>query len=731
MPSAPRPFAATRRPLPTGLLLLLATGTAVQAQGASDQAASPSAVTLEELSVAGLGNGLATVGYQPRRSTFGAGADTAILDTPANIAVVSAGVLRDQRVISLDEALRNVSGIAQTNSVGGTQEAVVRRGFGTFRDDSILRDGRRTVLQQNFSYAIERVEVLKGPASLLYGITDPGGLINLVSKRPEFTPHGSLNLTGTSFDGGLVQGDLTGPIAGTNLAYRMVADLQSYAYWRNFGHLSRQVVAPSLTWQGDDTTVTVGYEFGHYRVPYDRGTIFDPRTGRPLRVPRDRRFDERSSEHAATSHLATLDVDHRFDNDWKLHFGYTYSHLGYDEDQIRPVTYVPATGLLTRRADGTRDADFNAHVARLDLTGSFDTAGLRHDLLAGVTYENIDYGRPDIIRGPNRAGFNPFRPVYGTLAAVPVISPADSNLRERLVNTSLYLQDSLHLGDQWILVAGVSTQIFDQFGAKGTPAVAYTDIDGVRVLPRVGLVYKLAPHLSLYGSYAQSFKPNTSLANIVGALPPEEGESVEVGVKAEIAAGLTVTGAMFDIDKANVLVTQVNGQGLTVATTAGKVRSRGFELDVAGQILPDWAVIASYSFTQAEVTQDPVLVGKQLLNTPRVTASAFLTHQFGAVAEPAEFGATRLGAGFLEAGFGARYVGVRPGDAANSFALPDYVVCDAFLAYNTQVNGLPTTLQLNLKNLFDRTYYPSSGGSNLLVAVGEPFQALVTARVAW
>ena len=521
MPRPTQPSRSSRHRRLAGSALWLLSGGAALAQ-----ATPGSGVTLEELSIAGLGDGGATIGYQPKRSTFGAGSDTAILDTPANIAVVSAKVLRDQRVISLDEALRNVSGIAQTNNVGGTQEAVVRRGFGTFRDDSILRDGRRTVLQQNFSYAIERVEVLKGPASLLYGITDPGGLINLVSKRPEFTSHGSLNLTSTSFGGGLVQGDLTGPIEGTNLAYRMVADIQSYDYWRNFGHLSRQVVAPSLTWKGDDTTVTVGYEFSHYRVPYDRGTIFDPRTGRPLAVPRSRRFDERSSQHEATSHLATLDVDHRFDADWKLHFGYSYSHLGYDENQIRPVTYFPATGLLTRRADGTRDADFNAHVARLDLTGRFDTFGLRHDLLAGVTYENIDYGRSYIIRGANRTGFNPFRPVYGTLSTVPVISAADSNLRERLSTTSLYLQDSLHLTDQWILVAGFSTQIFDQFGAKGTPAVAYTDIDGVRVLPRVGLVYKLAPNLSLYGSYSQSFKPNTSLATIVGALAPEGGRGL-------------------------------------------------------------------------------------------------------------------------------------------------------------------------------------------------------------
>ncbi|KQP71995.1 TonB-dependent receptor [Methylobacterium sp. Leaf112] len=683
---------------------------------------------LEEIHVAGQSpNG---IGYQTKRSTFGAGSDTSFLDTPTNVAVVPNAVLRDQRVLSLDEALRNVSNVVQTNSLGGTQEAVVRRGFGFSRDSSILRDGRRTVLQQNFSHAIERVEVLKGPASLLYGISEPGGLINLVSKRPEFTQRGSLDLTGTSFGGGLVQTDLTGPIAGTNLAYRVVGDFQDYEYWRNFGRIQRQVVAPSVTWRGDDTTVTAGYEFAHYTIPFDRGTTFDPRTGRPLRVPRDRRFDERVSRVDATSHLASIDVDHRFNDDWKLHFGYSHSHLGYDDNQIRPVSYNSDTGILTRRADATRGGDFNANIARLDLTGRFDTFGLRNDLLAGVMHERIDYYRRTTVRGPNVSGFNPFNPVYGLLGPSDRISLAASNNRDRLSNTSLYVQDSLHLTDRLILVGGVGVQIYDQLAFAGHPAVISTAIDGVKPVPRAGLVYKLAPNLSVYGSYTRSFRPNVTDLDVTGALLPEEGEAYEVGVKADIAEGLTVTGAMFDAEKSNVLITQVI-DGTRFASTAGRVRSRGFELDFAGQIFPDWAVIGSYGFTQAVVTEDPVLVGRELQNTPRVTASLFLTHQLGAVAEATEFGSTRLGPGFLEVGVGTRYVGARPGDAANTFSLPNYVVSDAFLAYRTQVNGLPTTLQLNLKNLFDETYYASSGASPLLVAVGEPFQALVTARVAW
>ncbi|WP_082512759.1 TonB-dependent siderophore receptor [Methylobacterium sp. Leaf125] len=687
-----------------------------------------SSVALDEIRVAG--DGGAVIGYQPRRTSFGAGSDTALLDTPANIAIVPNAVLRDQRVLSLDEALRNVSSVVQTNSLGGTQEAVIRRGFGFSRDSSILRDGRRTVLQQNFNHAIERVEVLKGPASLLYGISDPGGLINLVSKRPDFTPRGSLDLTGTSFGGGLVQADLTGPIQDTNLAYRVVGDFQDYAYWRNFGQIRRQVVAPSLTWRGDDTTVTVGYEFTHYAIPFDRGTTFDRRTGRALRVPRDRRFDERVSKVDAESHLATIDVDHRFDADWRLHFGYSYSRLGYDDNQIRPVAYNSDTRLLTRRADATRGGDFEAHVARLDLTGRFETFGLRNDLLAGAMVERIDYYRKTSVRGPNVGGFDPFDPVYGLMGASDRVSLAASNNRDRLSNTSLYLQDSLHLTDRLILVGGISAQIYDQLAYEGRPAVISTAIDGVKPVPRAGLVYKLAPNLSLYGSYTQSFRPNVTDLDVTGALLPEEGTAYEVGVKAEVADGLLITGAMFDAEKSNVLITQVI-DGTRFGSTAGKVRSRGFELDFAGQILPDWAVIGSYGFTQAVVTEDPVLAGKQLQNTPRVTASLFLTHQLGAVADATAFGSTLLGPGFLEAGFGSRYVGGRPGDAANSFTMPDYVVCDAFLSYRTQVNGLPTTLQLNLKNLFDETYYPSAGASNLLVAVGEPFQALVTARVAW
>jgi len=158
--------------------------------------------------------------------------------------------------------------------------------------------------------------------------------------------------------------------------------------------------------------------------------------------------------------------------------------------------------------------------------------------------------------------------------------------------------------------------------------------------------------------------------------------------------------------------------GTVFTRTAGEVSSRGFEADFAGEIVKNWSLIGGYGYTAAKVESDPVNRGKQLANVAKHTASLFVTHDFGAV----------LSTDRVRAGFGGRYVGERPGDAGNTFFLPGYAVFDSFVSYETVLNKLPFTLQLNLKNMFDKTYYPSAV-NNLGVAIGEPFQAMVTARV--
>lgn len=188
-----------------------------------------------------------TSGYQPLSSSTATLTSMPLLDIPQVVNTVSDKVLEDQHVTTLDEALYNVSNVVQTNTLGGTQDAFVRRGFGANRDGSVMTNGLKTVLPRSFNAATSRVEVLKGPASTLYGILDPGGLINVVTKRPETQFGGSISATSSSFGGGTGQFDVTGPIEGTQLAYRLIGEYQHEDYWRNFGTNQSSFISPSLT----------------------------------------------------------------------------------------------------------------------------------------------------------------------------------------------------------------------------------------------------------------------------------------------------------------------------------------------------------------------------------------------------------------------------------------------------------------------------------------------------
>ena len=740
-----------RRACPLRPLLL---STVLAATGAAAQEASDPVVALDELSVTGDGKPVSR-GYQPVRSSVATGTETPLIKVPQAVAVVTEQALQDQAVRSLDEALINVSGITQTNTLGGTQDAFIRRGFGDNRDGSILRDGLRTALPRSFMPTTQRVEVLKGPASALYGILDPGGLINIVTKKPRFTQAGYLEVWGTSFNGGGVELDQTGPVEGTNLAYRFIAQHKNQEYWRNFGMQSQQVIAPSLTWEGDATRVTLAYEWSHYRTPFDRGTVFDPFTRKAVAIPRERRLDERWATTAGENHVASLSVEHRFSESWKANLNYAFSHNFYQDDQSRRVSYDPLTGILTRRSDATQDSNFTVHSGRLDVVGQELLLGLPHEILVGASYDESNVVRSRLIRDPLRTPFDVFDPVYGVTPPSTFVFNSDSNQREHIATASVYAQDSIALTDRLTLVGGLRYQSFDQVAGRGVvgplastnynPAIdtnvdfkRNTDVSGGRVVPRVGLVYLLTPELSVYGSYSETFRPNSSIASYIGALPPEQGDAFEIGLKTELFSSITATAALYDIAKSNVLFTETVG-GVSTSRVAGRVRSRGFELDVAGQIAEGWSVIATYAYTDARVTYDPdpAIDGKELANVAPHTASLFLTHDFGTVPGP-------FGEGRLRAGIGGRYVGVRPGNAANTFTadypklptipffLPDYAVADAFVAYDTQVAGRPATLQLNLRNLTDATYYVSSIGTNSLgVAVGEPFQAIVSGRLFW
>ncbi|HDS5478916.1 TonB-dependent siderophore receptor [Serratia liquefaciens] len=673
----------------------------------------------ETLVVVGQASAKGVQSYQPLTSVTGTRTETSLLNVPQAIDVVPQQVLTDQAVSSLDEALYNVSGITQANTLGGTQDAVMKRGFGDNRDGSILRDGVRSVQARNFTPTTERVEVLKGPASMLYGMGEPGGMINMITKKPQLQQRTHVEGWGSSFKGGGGQLDVTGPLGTSGFAYRMIVDHDETDYWRNFGRNRQTVIAPSLMWYGESTTVRVAYEHMEYLVPFDRGTIIDSRTGKPVNTPRNRRFDESYNATRGDQDSVTLQVDQVLNESWKSSLTYAYSRNSYSDNQARALALDPETGVLSRQADSTAHAVSHANAVQLTLNGDVDWGSINHQMLFGFDFEDNRTYRGDMIRGKKNSDFNIYDPVYGLMPTSNAVSAKDSDQRENLTSYGWFMQDSVQLTDKWLVMGGLRYDAFDVFAGKGRPFVTNTDSSDGKLVPRAGVVYKLTPYVSLYSSYTESFKPNSSIASQIGSLPPEQGKAWEVGSKVELPNGVTGTLALFDITKRNVMVSELV-DGETVTRTAGRVRSQGVELDVAGNITDSLSMIGSYAYTDARVVDDPDNKGKEMTNVARHTALLFLTQDLGS---PGLYSGDNV-----RIGAGARYVGRRPGDAANSFSLDNYTVADAFAAYTMPVQSYRVKWQLNVKNLFDKTYYPSSGG-NLRVAVGEPREVVLRASV--
>lgn len=661
--------------------------------------------------------------YRPPPNAVVTRSDTPLLDIPQVVNIVPAQVLRDQRPRNLDDALGNISGITQGNTLAGTQDTILKRGFGGNRDGSVMHNGMPLIQGRGLNAAADNVEVLKGPSSLLYGIMDPGGVIDIVSKRPMLQQYNAISVLGTTYGhgkngaGGTL--DTTGPIGTSGLAYRLVVDQVDEQYWRNFGEHRETLVAPSLAWYGKDTQVVLSYEYRKFLYPFDRGTALDPRTNEPLAIPSRRRLDEPVNSMDGQSHLVQLVADHQFNADWKGHFGYSYNRETYDAGQLRVAGVNTTTGILTRSNDATHGALSTDSYAIGYLDGRFQVAGMRNDLQVGVDSEYRRIYRADLLRQATTSKFSYLNPVYGLEPASSTVSPSDSDQTDTLHDTSVFLQDSLHLTDKWILVGGVRFLSYSQVAGRGRPFVTNTDLDGNKWLPRAGLVYKWSEAVSLYGSYTQSLKPTSTIAPlstgvvIDSSVLPEEAKSWELGTKLDFTGGLTANLAFFNIDKKNVLVSQYNdATKLTDWRTSGRARSRGIELDVAGQIGNRWSVIGSYAFIDAKTTEDPLYAGMRLWNVAQQTGSLAAVYDFGQI-----FGADRL-----RLGAAGRYVGRRPGDSANSFALPAYVVADAFATYETKVGATQKLrFQLNVKNLFNRTYYPSSA-NRYFVAIGDARQ---------
>lgn len=651
-------------------------------------------------------------GYTTSQASTASKSDVPIKEEAQSINVVTQQTLADYQVRSLADAMKFVSGVSQGNTLGGSRDSLVKRGFGTNDDGSILRDGVRSNLGHNFSATTDRVEVLKGPASMLYGALEPGGLINVISKKPEYTQSTTLSGSAYSEGGGTMALDTTGPLGDTGLAYRLIAERGHEDYWRNYGVNESTLVAPSLAWTGERASLNLSYEYNEYSNPFDRGTVF--KNGHPVDIDYDKRLDEPWAKSVGIRETATARFEYELSEAWKTRVTYGWNNDRYSLSIAQPS--LSKTGVFQRAANGAHYDD-ETRYASWDFIGKQELFGQRHDLLVGVDNQVSDQFRGKTYRGDAQGGFDITAPVYGGLAEPSKLNAKQSNLSNQLTSSSIYLKDNWHLGDRWILVFGGRYQHYDQFTTQGiVQGAPVRDDNGDAFVPFLGLVYKATETLSLYGNYSRSFKPNDVVDKNSRTFQPEEGRSYEIGAKYDPLPGLNINVALFDIVKKNVVTTVDE-----VSEAAGKVGSQGLELDITGRLADRWDLIGTYAYTHTEILDDPKDEGRRLPDAPKHTASLYLSHHLNV---PAEFGAWHAGAG-------ARYVGERAANKANDFWLSSYTVADAFLRWESPVFGHKTSLQLNVDNLFDKQYYPSSTGSQVQVNVGEPRTARLSASVTF
>jgi iron complex outermembrane receptor protein len=661
--------------------------------------------------------------YTRDESTTASKGTTQIRDEAQTVNTVTAQTLDDYQVKDLNDALRFVSGISQTNTLGGTKDAVIKRGFGSNDDNSILRDGIRSAIGHNLGATTDHVEVLKGPASLMYGALEPGGVVNVISKQPQFTRSTTLTGSGYSEGGGTFGVDTTGPLGETNLAYRLVAERSHEDYWRNYGVDEHTLIAPSIAWVGDRASFSLAYTYNDYASPFDRGTVFV--NGRPADISYRDRLDERWAKTVGISQSTTAKFEYQLNDEWRSRLTYGWTEDRYSLAIAQPNTL---TGNTLRRIANGGHYDYESRYGALDLIGDQQLFGQRHEIVVGVDNESLDKYRGKTYRNANTAAgnLNIQNPQYGNLAEPVTISAAQSNAENNLNTTSVYFKDNWHLNDQWILVLGGRQEHWDQYSDAGLGAsyAPGADSNGDKFIPFGGIVYQPTDNVALYANYSRSFVPNDA-DDAGNSFKPTEGRSYEAGIKYSPVKALNVNLAVYDIVKKNLVNSVLQSNGESIDEAVGKARSRGVELDVTGEIAPNWSVIGTYAYDQTEVLKNdekPEQEGNRLPNAPMHTASLYLTHHLQL---PANVGKWHVGAG-------GRYVGQRPGDDANSFSMDSYTVADAFVRWDLPTQAYKTSLQLNVDNLFNKEYYPSTTGSSTLqVEEGALRTARLTASVTF
>lgn len=642
--------------------------------------------------------------------------DAPLRDIPQTIDVIPDQVIRDQRALSMQDAVRNVAGIGMATGDGQRDQFVIR---GNIAYGDLFIDGvRDDALYFRDLSNIERIEILKGPASVLYGRGSSGGLINRVSKKPG-TEGGEIVVSYGSWEDKRGEIDLGHVFTGNDVAVRLTGAIERSDSYRDQGFLRREAIAPSVLFAPSDRTrILLQADYLRDRrvtdngIPAFQGRPVDVRASTYYGAANARAVDFSQSEVWST----TGTLDHEFSDTLKLHNALRYYDYTLDRQNTIPNVVNEAARTVTLNRQSTDRAE-HGWFNQLELSGRFSTGPLEHKLLLG--FETGRQSKYELrIDRANIATVDLFDPVLPVLPLEVAGTPGTH--RTGVYKTfGFYAQDMISLGEYWKALAGLRYDRFRQEVHQriaGQPDLARTDTFWS---PRIGLVWQPTPAQSYYVSWNKSYQPSGetfALSTSSADIAPEKTINREIGAKFDLFDGkLSTTISAFNLKRSDIKATDPI---LLRVVPVGVQRTRGIEISAQLELSQGWQAIASYAYLDARITRSPALdsgvpiQGNRPTLTPVNSASLWLMRSFG----------DRFGLGG-----GVNYVGDRQANLANSVVLPEYITADA-MAW-ARMGKLKA--QLNIRNIFDRDYFVSGHGTvGNLNMPGAPRSAMLTLRYA-
>lgn len=645
--------------------------------------------------------------------------DTPVKEIPQAVQFLQGELLQDLNITRLDNALELASGVSRQNNFGGLWDSFAIRGFAgdeNFPSGFLVNgfNGGRGYGGPRDASNIERIEVLKGPNSALFGRGEPGGTVNIVTKKPTFNSGGSFAISAGRFDTYRVEGDFNLPLS-DNVAIRVNGSSEDADSFRDTVHTRKYTLTPSFLAKLSNSDIfTYELEYVNQRVPFERGVVAIPTVNangtisynlgaipnsRFLGNPNDRPVDVEVVGHQAQ-------FQHDFSEDWTLMLGAGYkdtTFVGFSSDPelVLSRQRLDNDGRTLTRQRRFRDYSTNHMVFRGEISGKIDTGPIRHNVRVGADWDKFEIDtfqtRYRAVAADQSYSVDIFNPNYNVPAPVPTVVIQNGNEVQRA--WGIYAQDQMEITEQLKVRFGGRYDHFEQdidLRLNNTnPRKTYTKFS-----PMAGVVFEPSSIISLYGNYGKGFRPNSGVGFNGQPFEPETSESYEVGAKLVTAGGrITSTLALYTMKKNNVLTADPANAGFS--RPGGSAKSKGIEFDLNGKLGAGFEVFLTYAFTDAEWSTnaiDPnfgfrIVAGDPLINIPRHQANALLFKTFS------------IGDREAMLGGGVAYVDRRLGETATTFFLPSYTI--ARLTGSIDLTDR-IKLSADVSNLFNKQYYASS-----------------------